>query len=348
MFDKNRVKGFVSYALVICLFVLAFIIVKPVFESVIYGLLLAYITYPIYSWINSKIKIKTVSAAIVCISFISIIVIIAGFLFSSLFKQAVNFYLFFREVDIGNTFVSLIAKFLPIVSTPTFPINLASTINTFISTILSNSFNQLSNVVLNAPVIILNLFIVLLVFFYSLREGKEIIEYIKSLAPFNKETQDRFFKQFKDITSSVILGHIVVGLIQGLFAGIGYYIFGVPNALLLTILTSIVAIIPLGAWIGWVPVDIFLFASGKTGAALGLLIYGLFFISTLDNILRMIIVSRRTEVNSAVVLIGMIGGGFVFGFLGFIIGPLVLAYVILVIELYKKTVSGDDVKKLEV
>jgi len=349
MFEKNRVKGIVSYALVICLFVLAFMVIRPVIQSIIYGILLAYIFFPLFRWLNSKINNKTITALIIGIVLLIVIIVIAVTIFSSLFKQAINFYLYFREVDVGNIIVGTIAKVFPVVSSANFPINLASSINDFVTKVISGAFKQLSDFVFNIPVIILNLFVFILVFFYSLRDGQELATYLKSLTPLNKEVQDKFFRQFKDITNSVVVGQVVIGIIQGLFAGIGYFIFGVPNALLLTIITIVVAIIPLGAWLAWVPVDIYLFATNHTGAGLGLLIYGLFFVSTIDNILRIVIISKRTKVNSAIVMVGMIGGVFVFGFLGLIIGPLVLAYVILVIDLYRKNISSEDpvFKKVE-
>ena len=85
------------------------------------------------------------------------------------------------------------------------------------------------------------------------------------------------------------------------------------------------------------------------GAGIGLLIYGLVVISWIDVFIRPLMVSRKTEINSAIVIIGMLGGLFVFGVLGLIIGPLVLAYVLLVIELYRKKTLSEDIifKKVE-
>ena len=137
---------------------------------------------------------------------------------------------------------------------------------------------------------------------------------------------------------------------QGLVAGIGYFILGVPNAIFLTILTIIASIIPVvGSWLIWVPVDIYLFATGHFWAGIILLIYGTFLISLIDNFIRLIIVSRKTQINQGIVMIGMIGGIFVFGVIGLIIGPLILAYVLLVLELYRKHTLGESIifKKCE-
>jgi len=123
---------------------------------------------------------------------------------------------------------------------------------------------------------------------------------------------------------------------QGLIAGIGYFVLGIPKALLLTIVTMIVGIIPvIGPWLVWIPVDIYLFVQGNTALAIGLLIYGLFVINWVDILLRPQIVASKAEMNSAIALIGTIGGIYAFGVIGILLGPLILAYLILLIEIYR-------------
>ncbi|MCH7974169.1 MAG: AI-2E family transporter, partial [Bacteroidetes bacterium] len=89
-----------------------------------------------------------------------------------------------------------------------------------------------------------------------------------------------------------------------------------------------------------IPLTIYLVVAGNTLAATGVLLFGLIS-SSLDNFIRPIIVSKRTELNSSIILIGMIGGLFLFGVLGVILGPLILAYLLILLELYRsKNVSG--------
>jgi predicted PurR-regulated permease PerM len=116
----------------------------------------------------------------------------------------------------------------------------------------------------------------------------------------------------------------------------------------LTFLSIVAGVLPLiGSWIVWVPTVIVLLISGNTSQAVGLTIYGVLIVAWIDNILRPIIVSRRTSINPAIVLIGMIGGLFAFGFLGLILGPLILSYVILVTELYRQKQSESILIKEE-
>jgi len=333
MLDKNNFKEGITVILILGLFILAAMILKPVIIAIFSGILLAYIFLPIYKFVLSKVKSENLSAFLVGIGLLILIFGILAWIFSSLVSQAIDLYLGLQTIDLTNIVRTTIPEFLPTEASTVF----ASSINTFISNFLADALSKFSNFILELPIFLLQLFVVIFIFFFSLRDGERAVEYIKSLSPLKKETQDKFFKHFKDITHSVLVGQIIVGIIQGIIAGIGYWIFGVENALILTALTMLAGVIPLiGPWLVWVPIDIYLFASGHSGAGLGLLIYGLIIISWLDTIIRPLIVSRKTQINSAIVIIGMIGGLFVFGILGLIIGPLVLAYVLLVIELYRK------------
>ena len=333
MLDKGNFKDGIIVVLLLGLFILAAIILKPVAMSIFFGVLLAYIFLPLYKWVLSKLKNENLSAFLVGIGLIILMLGVMAWIFSSLMSQAVNLYVGLQTVDLTNIVRTAIPEFLSPETSALF----ASSINTFISNFLAATLSKFSTFILELPIVLLQLFVVVFIFFFSLRDGERAVEYLKSLSPLKKETQEKFFKHFKDITNSVLVGQIVIGIVQGLIAGLGYWIFGVENPLILTALTMLVGVIPLiGPWLVWVPVDIYLFGSGHSGAGLGLLIYGLIVISWLDTIIRPIIVSRKTQMNSAIVIIGMIGGLFVFGILGLIIGPLVLAYVLLVIELYRK------------
>tara|TARA_Y100000310_G_scaffold316318_1_gene367866 strand:+ start:1321 stop:2358 length:1038 start_codon:yes stop_codon:yes gene_type:complete len=331
MFDKSTFKNMITVGLVLGLFILAGLIIRPIIIAIISGILLAYIFYPVYKWILRKLERETLSALIVCLGLLIIIIGASSIILRSLIKQAINFYFIFQSFDL-----STILNQIPSISTE-LSTTVGGSLNTFISKILADGLSKSGDFILNLPIILLQLFVAIFIFFFTLRDGKKAVDYLRSLDLFEKEIQDKFFKQFKDITYSVLMGQIVVGIIQGLIAGIGYFIFRVPNPLILTLLTMLVGIIPLiGPWLIWIPVVIYLFLSGNAGAGIGLLIYGAVIISWLDTMIRPLIVSKKTQINSAIVIVGMIGGLFVFGILGLILGPLILAYILLIIELYRK------------
>ncbi|MBR9705506.1 AI-2E family transporter [Candidatus Pacearchaeota archaeon] len=341
MLDKKVFNQITTIVLIVGLFILAWMIVKPIIISVFFGILLGYIFYPVYKWLRIRLKNETFTALLICLSLFFLAILVVSLLLASLLSQALNLYLSYQQVDFLNVARGLLPDFLAESEAST---NLINSINTFVTTKLSSMLSEIPNLILNLPVMIMNLFVVMFIFFFSLKDGKKGIEYLRSISPLRKETEEKFFKQFGDITYSVLLGQIVVGILQGFVAGLGYFVFQVPNATILTLLTMFVGVIPIiGPWLVWIPVDIYLFSVGKNFAGLGLLIYGLIIISWLDAFIRPYIVSRKTKINPAIVIIGMIGGLFTFGILGLIIGPLVLAYILLVFELYRKKTNDINI-----
>tara|TARA_Y100000034_G_scaffold22914_2_gene26409 strand:- start:3430 stop:4482 length:1053 start_codon:yes stop_codon:yes gene_type:complete len=338
MLKEDNVRDIINYLLIIGIFIMAFLVIKPIIFAIVYGMLFAYILYPLYKFTFKRIKSENFSALIVCLGIFIILAILFGVILGSMFNQIINIYFSAQKINFANILQS-ISPLSPEISK-----NLANSIQVSFSNLLTSYANSIGDIIFDLPNLLLQLVVVFLILFYSLRDGSQAFKYLRSLSPMKKDIRARFFQHFKDITNSVLIGQIVVGIIQGIVAGIGYFIFGVPNALLMTMVTMIIGVIPIiGPWLVWIPIDIYLFSIDRTGAGLGLFIYGLFLINWVDTIIRPMIVSRRTQINPAIVLIGMIGGIYVFGILGLIIGPLILAYVILIVELYRKKSYGDDI-----
>lgn len=338
--NEKSFKNIISLVLILALFILAGIVIKPVIIYILFGILLAYMFFPLYQWLFKKTKKENLSASIVCIGLLIIIFASVILIIKYLISQAINFYVLLQNMDTTE----LLKQMIPALSKEGLSATLLESLNKTISNFLAASIDKFSEMLLNIPQIIIKLTALIFAFYFTLRDGKQGMEYIRSLLPLKKETQDKFLKHFKDVTNSVLMGQVVIGIMQGIVAGIGYFMFGVPNAIPLTFLTILVGIIPVvGPGLVWIPIDIYLFAKGNIGAGIGLLIYGTIIISWIDTIIRPLIVSRKTEINLAIVIIGMIGGLFAFGILGLIIGPLVLAYVLLVIELYRKKTIDESI-----
>lgn len=331
--DEKDFKKFGIWGIIIVLAILSFLIIKPLFTPIVIGLVLAYVFYPLYEKINTKVKSKNLAAWIVLLINVLVVLVPIIILTPMVTKQIIEVYISIRNADLPTSFRAI------------FPFLFASpNMAAEVTAALNNLSNSLSTLVLsvfqetlrNIPEILFGIVILLFTFFFSLTEGSKLKQQITVIFPFQKKHQEKFFSRFSQVTNSVIYGHVVVGIVQGIIAGVGYYILGLPNALLMTVLTTIAGVLPvIGPVVVWVPMDILLFISGDTEAGLMLLIYGLFVISPIDTILRPYVVSEKGEMNSALALIGMIGGTYAFGITGFLLGPLILAALILLIELYQ-------------
>ena len=343
--DEKLFKKIATIVLIAVLVFLTFLILKPILLSTIFGLILAFMFYPIYKKLRRVVKNKNVSALIICVALIVIILLPIFLLIPVVIEQSFEVYTSFQKADVLSPFKKLIPNFL---ASQELSRDLTVSVNSFIGNITSSFLNNFTEILLNSPRIFLHIILILFVFFFGLRDGNKLVSYIQDISPLSKESEEKVFKQFKDITQSVIFGQFIVGLVQGVITGIGLFIFGVPNALLLTLLATLVGVFPIiGPWLVWVPVDIYLFLTGRTTAGIGFLIFGLVIISWVDNLVRPYIVSKKTKINPAIILVSMLGGLLMFGILGIILGPLIISYLLLLLEFYRKKKSKGLVEPLK-
>ena len=329
--EKN-IKKYVVVLIIALLAVLVFLVIKPVIISVIGGLLLAYIFFPLYEQVLKRVKNKNLSASIISIVVLLIIIVPLWFLIPIIIQQVFNIFTTAQSID----FQAILRALFPS-SSEKFLAQTAVTLSGVVNKLSSAILNSLVNILVEVTTIALHLFILAFVFFYSLRDSDKLKEMVSSISPFHKNQEKLLVKQFKDISDSLIYGQIIVGIVQGILAGLGFIIFGVNNALVLTLLAILFSIIPfIGPSIVWVPVTVYMFASGNITSGVLYLMYNLLIVSTFDNILRSYLISKKTDISAAIVVVGMVGGLFVFGFMGLIIGPLVLAYFITFLRAYKE------------
>ena len=331
--EEKYLKNFMLPVTILVLLALSFLILKPLVISISFGLLVAYIFYPFYLKLHKKITSKNICAAIILLINILIIIVPLVILTPLFIKELLQAYSSMKVLDIS----AVIFKIFPSLgSSDILRGEITSTASYFNSAISNLILNLFKNTIMNIPSIVFAIIIFLFTFFFGLKGGEDVKQYLSVLFALPREYEERFYKKFDQVTNSVVYGYLVVGLVQGIVAGIGYYMFGIPNALILTVLTTIIGIIPIiGPWLVWIPLDIYLFMQDSNGQAMQLLIYGLFVINWIETILRPQIISKKADMNPALALIGAIGGVYAFGVMGFVFGPLIIAYLILVIEIYK-------------
>jgi len=333
--DETNLKKIMIIALLGALFLLSYFLLKPILLSIVLGVILAFIFGPIYNFFLRIIKNKNIVALIICFFLLLIILLPIIFVTPILINQSVKLYVASQQLD----FITPFKKIFPsLFISPEFSLSMANTIQSFVTKATNSLMNSFAQIILDLPTIILQLIIIFFTLFYALRDKEEIIKYIKSILPFSSEVEDKLFKASKDVTSSVIYGMIIIGILQGIITGIGFFIFKVPNALLLSLFAVVAGILPIvGPAVIWVPVVIYLLIGGNTFAAFGIVIFGV--LSHIpDYLVRPLFLSKRTQLNPAIASIGMIGGILFFGVLGVILGPLILSYLIIIMDLFKKRI----------
>src|SRR3989338_945437 len=321
-----------SVILFTLLVILAMLVLKPVFISIILGLVLAFVFTPVYGYLNKYLTSSNISAGVIVVLLLIIIILPIWFLTPIILNQSFSLFQATQQID----FVSPLQSIFPsLFASEQFSSEIGSVLSSFSSKVANSLVNSIAQIILDFPRIALQLMVVFFTFFFALRDKELLIEYVKSILPFSKEVEKKLFEKSKIITSAVLYGQVVVGIIQGVVIGIGFFIFRVPNALLLTFLSSLAGIFPIvGTVIVWLPVAIYLFIAGNMVPAWGVVIFGLLS-SNIDNVLRPIIVSKRAKINTGILLVSTIGGIFFFGILGFILGPLIISYLLVLLEVYR-------------
>jgi predicted PurR-regulated permease PerM len=185
---------------------------------------------------------------------------------------------------------------------------------------------------------LLNLFVMLYAMFFFFKDGHKILERIFYYLPLSDEDETRMLARFTSITRATVKGTLVIGVIQGALAGVAFWVAGIDGAALWGTVMTILSIIPgIGAPLVWVPVVIFLFLNGQYLTAILLLLWCGAVVGTVDNFLRPVLVGRDAKMPDLLILIGTLGGLFLFGPIGFIVGPIVCGLFLTVWDIYGAT-----------
>jgi predicted PurR-regulated permease PerM len=177
--------------------------------------------------------------------------------------------------------------------------------------------------------------------FFLLRDGRSLIELLRSLSPLSSGQEARVAEHLVATTRGTLLGVVVVPVAQGAVAALGYLIFGVPNPLLWGGVTIFAALIPLlGAPLVWLPMCFYVYLTGALWQAIALLVYGTVVISGIDNVLKPMLLSGAARVHPVLGFLAVIGGTLAFGPIGLLMGPIVLSLAISALAIYRDEFLG--------
>ena len=195
-----------------------------------------------------------------------------------------------------------------------------------------------SRMTVTTAAFLLNLFVMLYAMFFFFKDGHKILERIFYYLPLSDEDETSMLARFTSITRATVKGTLVIGVIQGALAGIAFWVAGIDGAALWGTIMTILSIIPgIGAPLVWVPVVIVLFVNGQYVTGTLLLVWCGVVVATIDNFLRPLFVGRDAQMPDLLILIGTLGGLFLFGPIGFIVGPIICGLFLTVWDIYGTT-----------
>lgn len=200
------------------------------------------------------------------------------------------------------------------------------------SAIVGRSVGMLGNIITG----IVKVFFVIITMYYLFRDGDNIVAALPGALPFSIEQSEALLERISQVISASVYGVVTIALLQGFLGGIAFWVLGVPSPLLWAVVLAFICMIPLaGSFFVWGPAAIYLIATNHLTKGIILVIWGAVVISSIDNLLRPKLIKNQTKLHELFVFFAVLGGMSMFGLLGIVLGPVILAITIGLLNTFK-------------
>jgi predicted PurR-regulated permease PerM len=207
-------------------------------------------------------------------------------------------------------------------------------------------FQHLSAITQNAILLIIEFAIMVYSLFYFIRDREKLIKAAARYTPVNNNHLTAFVHNFLNTAKATLKTTFVIGGIQGFLGGLIFYIAGIERALVWGVLMVGFSVVPaIGCSLIWVPAGIIMLFLGHTWQGITILVFGALVISSVDNLLRPLLLGRDIEMHSLLIFLSTLGGIAVFGFSGFVLGPVITSLFLASWKLFLELYQKEDVKK---
>ena len=304
------------------------------------ALVLVIVSHPIYDWLVKKTKRKTLSSVITSFIILFAFIIPLYLFFTYVIFQASEFFISLQNNKDGiNTFLSSLEKNLPMFQNTlnSIEVDLVSFTSKAISLTASFITNAVVPLATSIVVFFVNLTFFMLILIYLFPDRKKFFSVVAEIIPLDKVSSNKFITRFVAVTKKMVLSVFFAAGAQGALGGLMFWFLGIPAAGFWTIVMMIAALLPLGSGLIWVPASIILALSGNMLGGLILLLWGTVVISTADNVVRNgMLKGGETQIPEIITFLSALGGIMVFGFFGFIYGPIIAGAFLTALDLYRE------------
>jgi predicted PurR-regulated permease PerM len=324
------------FGLIFILFYLSFQVLKYFIVPVLWAAIIAYITWPLYHSVQKLCGPRPTLSATLMISMVVLVVgIPLTFAIFLLQHEGRNlFYELQRQVFSGHLDVPQFIRDLPIIGKEvtrtlkeinTDPNSIVQNVSGWFQSHLNYGRLVLSEISKN----IFKLCFAVMSLFFFYRDGQTILNQVsKALEMVIGPRIHHYLDTISETTRAVVYGVGLTAIAQALLAGLSYFVAGVPNPMVLTIVTFIFALIPFGPPVAYSAVSLWLFSQGQTIEAIGVMVWGVCVVSTADNVIRPLVISGATQIPFLLIMFGVLGGLASFGMVGLFVGPVILAVLL--------------------
>lgn len=323
-------------------------ILKPFFFAIFWAVLIAAIFAPLNRLINRKTKSPNVAAGFTLAAVVLAMVIPLGLLISLLVAESIDIYSSLQTSS--GQWIETIQKTISFVST--HPILAKLQINEEFITgklvevmkaVTDFLVRNLTSLTQNTVVFILQFAVMLYCLYYFLRDGEKLIDKLTGFIPVNKGHVNIFIHEFLSTAKATLKFTFVIGGIQGFLGGLIFYIVGIERALVWGVLMLGLSILPaVGCSIIWVPAGIILLIQGQIWQGLTVMIFGAVVISSVDTLLRPVLLGKDIKMHSLLIFLSTLGGLSIFGVSGFVLGPVIASLFLAIWKLFFEIYRHDE------
>jgi len=359
-FSRENLFAFAFLAILVTLIVLAATILSPFLGDFFWAIILAFTFYPLFIRLKDLFRGRVNLAAFLLTAALLFALLLPGFfVLMNVGQEAKRVYQAF-----SGSGVNLVEKSLSV--TEVLPERFRGVLEKFgtepkqVEAILRSSIagglkaipafvgEKVSIVFKNLALFFLHALFVAVALFFFFRDGERYAERLVELLPLEDKYRQIAVSTFSRTVTAVVRGMFITALLQGILAGIGFSIAGVPVPVLLGLLTTITSMIPfLGATSVWLPASIWLLFQGQTFWGIGLMLYGGLIVSTVDNVIKPLIIGETTKIPVFLLFFTILGGLKVYGVLGIFLGPIILAMGMAFLTIYKEVYLKPGREKKE-
>jgi predicted PurR-regulated permease PerM len=326
-------------------------ILWPFFGAILWGTVLAIVFAPLYRWFIGPMRRRPNIAALATILIVVVMVILpltaiatslvqeAASLYDRIQTGKLDFGVYFQQVaDTLPSWAQELLNWLGLENLGAVQEKLAYGLrqgSQFLAT-------QILSIGQSTVQFIVNFFVMMYLLFFLLRDGDFLIEIIRKAVPLRAEQQRALFNKFTTVIRATVKGDILVSLLQGTLGGLIFWFLGIHAPLLWGVLMAFLSLLPaFGASLVWLPVAIYLLATGAIWQGVVLIAFGALIIGLVDNFLRPALIGKDTKMPDYVVLISTLGGLEIFGLNGFVIGPAIAAMFLAVWAIFSASWERD-------
>jgi predicted PurR-regulated permease PerM len=343
---REHIAVTIFAALIVIALYLFFRILRPFFVPIIWGAVLAGLFFPLNDWLRRRMKRDNVRAVIMCLVVVALIVAPALFLAMGMVGEATSVYPKLKDGLQAGKYDFLLRPQLHGLNEKidtllggridTKALDVESFILGSADRLIKYLLQQASGIAGNLAWAVVNFIFTVISMFYFFRDWCSLGDRVRELLPMSEDLKTKLATRVREVMRATIYGGIMVGAVQGVLEGLIFWMLGVQSPIFWGATTMFLALLPpFGHAFIYVPAGVILIASGSLVKGIVMLALGIGLVSNVDNVLKPVLIGRRTKIHQLIVFFSMLGGLKAFGVLGLVLGPVLASVLLALLEVYK-------------